>query len=250
MSSTLPTVHVGIAGWIIPKSHEQLFPGSGSHLERYAARFRCVEINTTFYRPHRVETYRKWAASVPADFRFAVKMPRWITHFKRLANTEADFLAFREQFRGLGKKLGPILVQLPPSLKFEAGLVDSFLRMVRKHFRGGVAIEPRHATWFTSEVEMLLRDRRVARVAADPIVCAGADQPGGWKELVYFRLHGSPKKYYSPYSTAYLTKLSRHLAEVTRAGSQAWCIFDNTGSGAAFDNALELMQLLSTDHRQ
>ena len=81
---------IGTAGWSLPGAHFGLFPRDGSHLERYATRFSCVEINSSFYRPHRQETYARWAASVPENFRFAVKMPRTITHHARLLPSLTD----------------------------------------------------------------------------------------------------------------------------------------------------------------
>src|SRR5262245_60578113 len=109
-------VYVGVAGWSIPKPHAAAFPKTGSHLERYARRFNAVEINSSFYRPHRPATYARWAASVPPDFQFAVKVPREITHRRRLVDV-ADLLdQFLDECSELGEKLGPLLVQLPPGL--------------------------------------------------------------------------------------------------------------------------------------
>src|SRR6476620_9198879 len=87
-----PAVYVGCAGWSIPKEHAGRFPAGGSHLERYAGRFNAVEINSSFYRPHRPETYARWAASVPESFQFAVKIPKEMTHTRRLRDV-ADPLA-------------------------------------------------------------------------------------------------------------------------------------------------------------
>ncbi len=111
---------IGTAGWSIPAQHAGAFPGEGSHHERYSRRFSAVEINTSFYRPHRPGTYQRWAATVPADFRFAVKMPKEITHTRRLLQVTEPLTRFLGEAGALGEKLGPILVQLPPSLAFKA----------------------------------------------------------------------------------------------------------------------------------
>lgn len=163
-----PEIYVGVAGWSIPKEHAARFPVEGSHLERYAQVFNAVEINSSFYRPHRPQTYARWAASVPDGFRFAVKVPREITHRRRLAGADELLERFLGEAGALGEKLGPLLVQLPPRLAFSASTAQSFFAALRKRFRGGVVYEPRHASWLTHEAEQMLSGFRVARVAADP----------------------------------------------------------------------------------
>src|SRR3954451_5388431 len=106
---------IGCAGWAIRREHSDRFAPVGTHLERYATLFNCVEINSCFYRPHRIATYERWAGSVPADFRFAVKLPKVITHELRLVGAESHLERFLGETSGLGAKRGPILVQLPPS---------------------------------------------------------------------------------------------------------------------------------------
>jgi uncharacterized protein YecE (DUF72 family) len=205
------TVHVGCAGWSVAKEPARQFPAAGSHLERYAARFPAVEVNSSFYRPHRPATYAKWAAAVPPGFRFSVKMPREITHRRRLVGT-ADLLdRFLAEAGALGAKLGPLLVQLPPGLPFAAGIADRFFAVLRRRFTGEVVCEPRHPSWFTPAADQVLKNTRVARVAADPAVVPAAAEPGGWNGLAYYRLHGSPEMYYSAYSAGYLDALARRL---------------------------------------
>ena len=233
------SIYIGCAGWTIPSASAHLFPTTGTHLERYAARLPATEINTSFKKRHRPATYSAWAATVPNDFRFAVKMSRQITHASRLADLSA-LGYFIADLQHLGEKLGPILVQLPPSLVFSPTLAREFLRSLRERFDGGVVCEPRHASWFSTEAERLLVEFRVARVAADPPPVAGAGQPGGWSGLVYYRLHGSPRVYYSSYADAYLHDLASALLSVA-ASAQVWCIFDNTAAGAAVANALALL---------
>jgi uncharacterized protein YecE (DUF72 family) len=237
--------YVGCAGWSIPKQHADDFPAGGTHLVRYARRFPAVEIDSSFYRPHRPETYARWAASTPAEFRFAVKLPREITHTRRLADAAAPLARFLGEATQLGEKLGPLLVQLPPSLRFDAGVADAFFDLLRESYAGQVACEPRHPSWFTVEPEQLLDRWRVARVAADPAVVPAAAEPGGWSGLVYYRLHGSPAMYESPYPPAHLDALAPRLARAAARETSAWCIFDNTALGAATADALALMERLS-----
>ncbi len=233
---------VGTAGWSIRREYAPAFPSTGTHLERYARRIPAVEINSSFYRPHKPETYARWAASTPEGFRFAVKLPRELTHSRRLKDP-APFESFLEQAGALGEKLGPLLAQLPPSLPFDPQTAANFFAALRGLYGGPLVCEPRHRSWFTPEAEALLDRHRVGRAAADPALNDQAAEPGGWLETVYYRLHGSPQMYYSTYSSAYLQALAGRLEEQAGQGRAVWCIFDNTAEGAALGNALELLEL-------
>jgi uncharacterized protein YecE (DUF72 family) len=237
----LSPIRVGCAGWSLARSERERFPGAGSHLERYAARFPAVEINSSFHRPHRPATYARWSTSVPSSFRFSVKIPKAITHGLRLQGAEGLLETFLSEASHLGEKLGCLLVQLPPSLEFEAALAKPFFEALHSRSSAAVACEPRHPSWFTPDVEELLTRLGVARVAADPARVPAAAEPGGWSGLGYYRLHGSPKVYYSAYSEEYLDALASRLQEDAAAGRQVWCIFDNTTLGAATGNALDLL---------
>jgi uncharacterized protein YecE (DUF72 family) len=237
-------VYVGTAGWSIPRQSQRGFPAGESHLARYAQALPGVEINSTFYRPHRATTFERWAASVPRGFRFAVKLPGAITHEQRLARSASLIDAFLADLEPLGSRLGCLLVQLPPSLAFEARAAGAFFKVLRKRFDHGVALEPRHASWMGTRAEKLLVDFQVARVAADPSRAPGDADPGGWRGLAYFRLHGSPRTYYSSYDDAYLESLAARLRDLRRRRIPSWCIFDNTASGAAAGNALSLARKL------
>ena len=232
-------IFIGTAGWSIPRACASRFAGEGTHLERYARRLRCAEINSSFHRPHAAATYARWAASTPEGFRFAVKLPRTITHDQKLRRARVPLDRFLDESAGLGHKRGPLLVQLPPSLAFEGRVAARFFDLLRARHDGPVVCEPRHETWLSAQAEALLVRCRVARVAADPPTAPGAHLPGGWKGLIYFRLHGSPRKYWSRYTDDYVDALARTLLR-TPASTEAWCVFDNTASGAALENAWEL----------
>jgi uncharacterized protein YecE (DUF72 family) len=249
-------IHIGCAGWNIPKAFAARFPAEGTQLERYARIFSAVEINSSFYRPHKPSTYERWASSVPEGFRFSVKVPRLITHTHRLKDAGAALTDFLAECSLLGTKLGPLLVQLPPSLRFDtdtANRADRFFDTLRREFNGDVACEPRHPTWFAPEPNSLLSSYHVARVAADPSIVPREEgeemvtpaEAGGWSGLVYYRLHGSPRIYYSAYPDSYLKALARTLADAGRDGAQVWCIFDNTADGAATGDALAVMDFLA-----
>jgi uncharacterized protein YecE (DUF72 family) len=240
--SVATTIQIGTAGWSIPRATAAEFPEEGSGLERYAARLACAEINSSFYRPHRPQTYARWATTTPQGFRFAVKLPKAITHEARLVGADERLAAFRGETSALGDKLGPLLVQLPPSLAFDASVAERFLAHLRARWPEAVAWEPRHVSWFEPAVDALLAAYRVARVAADPARHPLAAQPGGWRGLAYWRLHGSPQMYRSSYDAAFLDKLATELRAIPAA--ETWCIFDNTTSGAAAANAVALQNLL------
>jgi uncharacterized protein YecE (DUF72 family) len=231
-------IYVGTAAWAIPKAYQDAFPNEGSHLVRYANRFDGVEINSSFYRPHRLSTYQRWADDVPDHFRFAVKMPKTITHEGRLLDFREPLQRFLDEVTGLGGKLGPVLIQLPPSLKFHPDAAEAFFRTLRDSFGGHIVCEPRHATWFTADVDAFLVEWKVARVAADPQPHPDARKPGGWRGLAYYRLHGSPKMYYSSYSDEDITQIGGELKGLQAEGTRTWCIFDNTAEFAATANAL------------
>jgi uncharacterized protein YecE (DUF72 family) len=234
---------IGCAGWALEKKAQPDFPAAGTHLQRYAAVFPCVEINSSFYRPHKPDTYRRWSESVPDAFRFSAKVPKAITHAHRLEDCAEPLHRFLSEVTRLGAKLGPLLIQLPPSLAFRPATAEAFFAEFRARFHGLLALEPRHPTWFRAGAEALLRGYRIARAAADPAVVPEAAEPGGWNGFVYRRLHGSPRMYYSEYSGAMLSAYADALSRECGIG-ETWCIFDNTAEGHALPNARTLMENL------
>jgi uncharacterized protein YecE (DUF72 family) len=237
------TPHVGCAGWSIPAHQAGEFEQRSSHLARYASRFNAVEINSSFYRPHRQSTYARWASTVPCDFRFSVKVPKHVTHECRLVNAEQALDQFVHEVSGLGEKLGLLLVQLPPSLSCRLSQVRSFFRFLRRLVSAPIACEARHMSWFTAEIEEALTQEQVVRVIADPPIVADRS-PSLSLGTAYFRLHGSPQMYYSAYTSEQLERTASRLSELAEKGVVPWCIFDNTAAGAAVGNALELRGML------
>lgn len=226
----------------MPRQWSADFHASGTGLERYASRFDAVEINSTFYRSHRRETFQRWAETTPEGFRFSAKLPKTVTHVARLVDAMPLVEGFLSTASGLGAKLGQILVQGPPSLMFDAVVAERFFREFRDIWPGGIVCEPRHASWFEPEADDLLAAHRIGRVAADPAPDPRAGLPGGWRQVAYWRLHGSPAMYVSAYEAPALAA----LADALRAceAPEAWCVFDNTARGAAAGNGLQLMDLL------
>lgn len=265
-------IFVGSAGWNIPRVHKARFPTEGTGLQRYASRLNAAEINTSFYRPHAATTYERWAASVPPDFRFAVKMPKLISHERGLTRSREPLERFLGEIAGLGNRLGPLLLQLPPKYGFDARRVGRFFELLRARHEGAVVCEPRHPTWTIDAASKLLVKFHIARVAADPPRAPGLHEPGGWPGMIYYRWHGSPRPYFSPYSAEQIGDLAVKLRDATlrpsaaserrdrsgalgsrekasgevRGSGDAWCIFDNTGSGSAAGNAIDLRERLAS----
>jgi uncharacterized protein YecE (DUF72 family) len=235
-------ITIGTAGWSIGRDDAPHFDSEGSALERYAGRFNGVEINSSFYRPHRPSTWARWAQSVPQDFRFSVKVPKTISHERRLVGCDDLVQAFLDQTMLLGDKLAILLLQLPPSLAFHAATVEDFLSPIVAATPARIVCEPRHASWFEGEADRLLAARGVARAAADPARVPSAAMPGGWRGLAYWRLHGSPDMYRSAYDPERLDRYAQALALPDQ--DEAWCIFDNTAAGAATGDALALQDRL------
>lgn len=234
-------IRVGTAGWAVPKAVSEHFAGEGTALHRYACVFNCAEINSTFYRSHRISTYERWAQSVPNEFRFSVKVPKEITHVRSFVDCGALLAAFLEETAALGEKRGVLLVQLPPKLAYDQAIAEPFFTTLRSLYGGDVALEPRHPSWFDDDVDSWLQTIGVARVATDPARLPQAAQPGGSTSLTYVRLHGSPRMYYSAYDDGALAPVAQTLLG---ARDRAWCIFDNTASGAAAGDALRLLEAL------
>jgi uncharacterized protein YecE (DUF72 family) len=228
---------IGTAGSSIPRDVAEAFPAEGSGFERYAARFPVLEINSSFHRSHRVATWERWRDSVPAAFRFSVKLAKTVTHQRKLVGCDDLLDAFMAEAGVLGDKLGVVLVQLPPKLAFDATTAAEFFAALTSRCHAALACEPRHVSWFTGEASALLVEHRVSRVAADPAVCEAAALPGGWQGLSYWRLHGSPRMYRSSYAD----RIEDYARALRSSPGEAWCIFDNTASSAAASDALALM---------
>ncbi len=244
MDVASPRILIGTAGWSLPRAEQIHFPPSGSHLERYASRFAAVEINSSFHRSHKPAIWARWRDAVPASFRFSVKIPKTITHTARLDVTRDVIATFIDEVSILEAKLGCFLVQLPPSLVFDATIAKRFFKNLKAATDIPAACEPRHESWFAPDADAFLRDLQVARVAADPARVVAAADPAGSRHPTYFRLHGSPKVYYSSYSVEYINRLAERLRREAAEAETVWCIFDNTTLGAATSNALALATAL------
>jgi len=176
------------------------------------------------------KTFAKWRDETPKHFRFSAKVPRSVTHFGKLQKNFEDLEEFFKRVGELGEKFYGALAQLPPSLAFDANVFETFLKEVRLHYKGKLFIEPRHKSWEGAD----FKHYGVLPVRSDPLFVDVKPL-----EPAYFRLHGSPKLYYSGYEENFLQDLALQLKQY----KEAVVVFNNTASGAAIQNALRLMEL-------
>lgn len=235
--------YIACAGWSLSRHDLPHFPADGSHLERYSQVLNAVEINSSFYRPHKRDTYARWADATPEDFRFSVKLPRSISHDASLSLVDGLLREFRLQVEGLGPKLGWLLVQLPPKLDFHARSAAAFFRLARSCFDCELACEARHPGWFGEEATSILDELGVIRVVADPAKGAPPIHVPT-TDNVYIRLHGSPRIYYSSYDEEYLARMAAAMAAHAAHGHTSLCVFDNTAGQQSMPNALTLLRHL------
>lgn len=224
-------IYVGTAAWNIPKIAAEHFPITGSHLERYSLRLDAVEINSTFYRDHKVNSYKKWAKLTPDYFRFSIKLNKRFTHECDLKIDEMDLVKNLTDISELSEKWGVLLLQFPKRQEFHFESMKKFYQVIRKVFEGPVALEARNLSWMSEDSIDLIKRFNISKVTADPEMC-----PFDYdSQIKYYRLHGSPETYRSNYDEDFLNNL---YEEMTSATKDVWCIFDNTTFGHATNNAV------------
>lgn len=245
--------HVGLSGWTYSEWRGDFYPDGLPAKQRLAyasERFDALEVNASFYRTLRASTYAGWLTQAQPGTRFAIKAPKAVTHLRRLKDAVEPIEEFWDSgLLQLGDALGPILWQLPPSLRFDADLVGTFLDALPVE-RDGVhlqhALEPRHASWDADEPAALLATHDVALVTSDlagryPLI----DRPTA--SFAYLRLHGHERLYWSGYSDAQLRAWADRCRAHAAAGREVWVFFDNSAGGRAPHDALTLRSLLDAD---
>jgi uncharacterized protein YecE (DUF72 family) len=239
-----PGIHIGTSGWNYGDWRGRFYPPdlpAKQYLGFYARQFRTVEVNYSFYHLPRPSTYENWAAQVPDGFVFAVKASRWITHIRRLEEVEDKWRNFLANATVLGEKLGPILLQFPPSFKANAAALGAFLAATRKPLR--LAFEFRHASWFDPGILELLRHYQAALVVADseryPQAPALRTGP-----FTYLRFHGPAELFASSYSDDQLRAWSSRIKTWLSDGAAVYAYFNNDFHGHALANARTLAGFL------
>jgi len=227
---------IGTSGWQYRHWRETFYPrgvAQAKWLEYYAARFATVESNAAFYRLPEASTFAAWAERTPDDFVMAVKASRYLTHILRLNEPEEPVQMLVERAGQLGSKLGPILVQLPPSMRIELDRLKRTLDAFPPDWR--VAVEFRHKSWFTDEVRRALEDRRVALCLADRV---GPITPL-WRtaDWTYLRFHWGRSAPIPCYGRAALASWVSRLDELWQPGEDAYVYFNNDPRACALRDA-------------
>lgn len=242
-------VLIGTSGWTYASWKGRFYPEdlpSRRHLEFYARVFGTTEVNYSFYHLPRSSTYEKWAAQVPKEFIFALKVSRFITHVKRLADVKEPWQTFVENARPLGSHLGPILFQFPPSFRCDRVRLASFLKYAQQSVTGKdrlrLVFEFRHESWFTEEIYGLLQRHHAALCIADSPRYPRRDVVTA--DFVYVRFHGREQLFASKYTDAELRKEAQGIKRHVRDGRDVYVYFNNDALGNAVQNALRLKQLL------
>ncbi|WP_132053594.1 DUF72 domain-containing protein [Pseudocnuella soli] len=232
------TWHIGCSGFSYKEWKDRFYPKglpAGKWFEYYCTQFNTLELNVTFYRFPQLGMLQGWDRRSPEGFLFAAKAPRVVTHLKKMKNAHTEVDDFYKVLRlGLGEKLGAVLFQLPPSFVYSEEALENIIQHMRHDFVN--VVEFRHESWWQSEVWETLQHNN--------IVVSGTSYPGlpdafpQGQPIGYYRLHGVPHLYHSPYADVYLKKIGNQMAQ----SKEAFVFFDNTASGAAIDNARFMQQ--------
>lgn len=239
---------VGCSGWNYASWRGRFYPkGLGAHewLQYYSSQFDSVEVNNTFYRLPERSTFASWSDQAPPGFLFAVKASRFLTHMKRLRDPEEPLNRLLSRATALGRHLGPILYQLPPTFAIDLPRLEHFLReSPRSADRRAISpvIEFRHPSWYVSETYKLLTRWRVALCLHDKCGSAIAEPFIG--PFVYVRFHGTSGRYHGSYSARQLDRWAHRLAEQTQEGRRVFAYFNNDPGAVAVANALMLRKLM------
>jgi uncharacterized protein YecE (DUF72 family) len=243
--------YVGTSGWQYKHWNARFFPADlpkKNWLPYLASKFKTVEVNTTFYHMARVSTFQKWKKEVPAGFLFTLKFYRLFTHFKKLSLDKEDLETLEAFFRNgseLGKKLGPILIQFPPSFRQNLEKLENLIAHIRKiekklKKKFKLAFEFRHKTWFTDEVYNSLRKHKVAFVITNSP--AWPSKVIKTCDFVYMRFHGRTKLFASNYTNKELKDWAKTLKSLK--AKEIFAYFNNDANAYAADNAEYLKKLL------
>ncbi|MGP4091997.1 DUF72 domain-containing protein [Streptomyces sp. KR55] len=243
------TLFVGTSGWQYKDWRGLLYPDgcpTRLWLEEYAERFATVEINNAFYRLPTRENFEAWRDRVPGDFVIAVKASRYLTHIKRLRDPEEPVNRLMTHAEGLGDRLGPVLLQLPPTLRADAALLDACLACFPAGTR--IAVEPRHDSWWTPEVEAVLRSRGAALCWAD--VQARPVTPL-WRttDWGYVRFHQGRAQPWPRYGRQSLRTWVQRIADTWSDGHDVYAYFNNDPGGAAVEDAVLFGELAAREGR-
>ena len=236
---------VGTSGFVYDHWRSRFYPeklAKAKWLEFYTTHFTTVELNNSFYRLPSENAFANWRDSSPANFIFAVKVSRFITHIKRLKNTEDAVETFVTRAEILGEKLGPLLYQLPPNMHRNDGVLASFLSTLPQGMKH--VFEFRHQSWLEEKVFEILRKYNVGLCIFDmpSLTCPLA----ATADFAYIRFHGSTGLYFSCYSDEQLADWAKKLANLAANLKEIYIYFNNDAEAFAIRNAITLRGYLQT----
>jgi len=243
---SIPNLYIGTSGWSY-RWKGLFYPEelkSAEYLRFYAGHFNCTEVNSSFYHFTMPKTIEKWLAETPPTFKFCAKLNQEITHNRKFENIEEPLDKFMSRYLLMGERLGPLLIQIASSFRFERPVAEGFYRTLREKYPDTkFALEVRHKSWHTDEALDLLREYDITFVIAS----AGKRWPyleTTTNEIVYLRLHGDERLYSSLYSDERLEQYAFMINDWLLDGKEVWVFFNNTMFGSAIQNAKTLQELL------
>ncbi|MFD2244748.1 DUF72 domain-containing protein [Pontibacter ruber] len=244
--TVIPNLYIGTSGWSY-RWQEILYPPelkSADYLSYYATRFDATEINSSFYHFTMAKTIEKWLATTPEHFRFAPKLNQEITHKRRFTDIHEPLEKFMSRYLLMGKRLGPVLIQIPGSFRYDRLVAETFYRTLREKYETQTyALEARHVSWFGEESLDLLREYNITTVIAS----AGKRFPGTevtTTDTAYLRLHGDERMYSSAYSDEKLERYAYMIKDWLEDGKEVWVFFNNTIQGNAVTDADKLRSMI------
>ena len=243
-------IHIGTSGWSYKHWKTIFYPPklpATRWLEFYVQHFKTTELNTSFYRLPLHQTVINWTKRVPKDFLFCVKMSRYLTHLKKLKEPEETLEKFFDVFEPMKAMMGPVLIQLPPSLKFNFDTADELYSLLRKKYRKfEFVMEVRHTTWL-EEVSLTL----MSKYDIGLVISQSGDQ-FPYSEMItaktiYLRFHGPGELYASSYSDEMLLDFAAKFKIWVKEGHEVWAFFNNDIHGHAIKDAKRLMELIKKE---
>ncbi|MBC5991992.1 DUF72 domain-containing protein [Pontibacter cellulosilyticus] len=246
MIESHPNLYIGTSGWSY-RWQEVLYPAdlkSADRLSYYATQFNATEINSSFYHFTMAKTIEKWLATTPSYFKFAPKLHQEITHKLKFTDIDEPLEKFMSRYLLMGERLGPVLVQIAGSFRYDRLVAEAFYRTLREKYTDtAFALEARHVSWFTEESLDLMREYDITAVMAS----AGKRFPGtevSTTDTIYLRLHGDEKMYTSSYSDEKLERYAFMIKDWLEDEKQVWIFFNNTVLGNAVTDAQRLKQFI------
>lgn len=240
-------LHIGTSGWSYKHWKGLFYPENlklGEWFTFYSERFDTAEINSSFYRIPNPKMVEGWVAKAPKGFLFSVKLSRYITHMKKLRDPEEALERFFDVFAPLQKQMGPVLIQLPPMLKFHYDVAENFFTILRKHYTGyEYVLEIRHTSWLEEESLTLMAKYDVGLVISQSGNVFPYSEAVTAKN-VYVRFHGPGNLYASQYSDEQLEDCASKFRKWIKEGHHVWAYFNNDVYGFAFQDAERLRTML------